>query len=149
VHSESSAQKIRASTSSISPASLSYYKDLQDFVSKVSEVCSTVEDGSGQKTLHIVVFLERLRDKTWADIKNVLSRYVNQASSLRYSVECFYYCLSALSEAAEKIGWPMPVNYPANSIEDRRAFEDAFSSLLKLQTMLAFALWIITSLFLL
>lgn len=33
----------------------------------------------------------------------------------------------------------MPVDYPAASAEDRRAFEDAFSNLLKLQAMLVFA----------
>jgi hypothetical protein len=43
---------------------------------------------------------------------------------------------SILSDTAEKIGWPMPVNYPAASAEDKRAFENAFSNLLKLQTML-------------
>jgi hypothetical protein len=45
---------------------------------------------------------------------------------------------SVLTNAAEKIGWPMPVDYLAVSAEDRKAFEDAFSNLLKLQTMLVF-----------
>jgi len=75
--SESSARLIRAVAPSISPASLSDYKALQDFVSKVSESCSTVENASGQQSLHVVLFLEKLRDKTWADIKSVLSRSVD------------------------------------------------------------------------
>ncbi|KAF8225806.1 hypothetical protein L208DRAFT_1425343 [Tricholoma matsutake] len=113
--SELSLLQIRATTSSVSLASLSDYQALQDFVSKVSEACSTVEDGSGQQSLHVVMFLEKLHDKTWADIKSAFS--------------------SLLSDAAEKIGWPMPVDYPAASAEDRRAFEDAFSNLLKLQAI--------------
>jgi hypothetical protein len=75
--SESSAQQICASTSSITPAALGDYKALQDFVSKVSEACSAVEDGAGQQSLHVVMFLEKLRDKTWADIKSAFSRYVD------------------------------------------------------------------------
>jgi len=45
---------------------------------------------------------------------------------------------SILSHAVEKIGWPMSVDYPAASAEDRNAFEDAFTNVLKLQTMLVF-----------
>lgn len=75
--SELSLLQIRATTSSVSLASLSDYKALQDFVSKVSEACSTVEDGSGQQSLHVVMFLEKLHDKTWADIKSAFSRYVD------------------------------------------------------------------------
>ena len=42
---------------------------------------------------------------------------------------------STLLAAAEKLQWPMTVNYAAAEPADRRAFETAFRNLLKLQTM--------------
>ncbi len=41
----------------------------------------------------------------------------------------------ALLEAAEKLKWPMKVDYASASPEDRKAFEIAFYNLLKLQTI--------------
>ncbi|RDB28861.1 RAD50-interacting protein 1 [Hypsizygus marmoreus] len=111
--SEGSTKQIHDSRVSISASSLSEYQALQLFVAKVSEACSKVEDGSGQQTLHLVQFLERIRDKTWGQIQGTLS--------------------SSLQAAAEKIGWPMPVDYPAASAKDRSSFEHAFRNLLKLQ----------------
>ena len=40
-----------------------------------------------------------------------------------------------LLEAAEKLKWPMKVDYASASPEDRKAFETAFYNLLKLQTI--------------
>ena len=40
-----------------------------------------------------------------------------------------------LLAAAEKLKWPMPVDYAAASFEDRREFEASFINLLKLQEM--------------
>lgn len=40
-----------------------------------------------------------------------------------------------LTTAAEKLGWPMSINYAAAALSDRKAFEDAFMNLLKLQNM--------------
>jgi len=40
-----------------------------------------------------------------------------------------------LTTAAEKLGWPMSINYAAVALSDRKAFEDAFMNLLKLQNM--------------
>lgn len=65
---------MHAAGSSVSSASLGQYRALQDFVAKVSEACTSVEDGSGQQTLHLVVFLNKVRDKTWLDMKGVLSK---------------------------------------------------------------------------
>ncbi|GLB36487.1 putative RINT-1 / TIP-1 family protein [Lyophyllum shimeji] len=111
--SELSAERIRGSKS-ISASSLAEYQTLQAFVAKVSEACSKVENGSSDQTLHLVQFLESIRDKTWADIRGTLS--------------------SSLNAAAEKIGWPMAVDYSSASAEDRAAFEYTFRNLLKLQT---------------
>jgi hypothetical protein len=41
----------------------------------------------------------------------------------------------SLTTVAEKLGWPMPVNYAVAAPSDRKAFEDAFMNLLRLQTM--------------
>ena len=43
--------------------------------------------------------------------------------------------LRTLLEAAEKLKWPMKVDYASASPEDRKAFETAFYNLLKLQTI--------------
>lgn len=42
-----------------------------------------------------------------------------------------------LLEAAEKLKWPLKVDYTAATSEDRRAFETSFGHLLKLQKMYA------------
>ena len=42
---------------------------------------------------------------------------------------------STLLEAAEKLKWPMKVDYSAASPEDRKAFETAFYNLVQLQSM--------------
>lgn len=42
---------------------------------------------------------------------------------------------SSLQTAAEKVGWPMPVDYHSASVEDRSVFENSFRNLLKLQKM--------------
>jgi hypothetical protein len=71
--SESAVEQIRASSSDIAESSVTEYKVLQDFVANVSKGCSGVEDGAGQQILQLVTFLGRVRDKTWADMKGVLS----------------------------------------------------------------------------
>lgn len=72
-HSESAVQQIRDSASL---TSLSEYEELQRFVSSVSRVCTKIEEVAGQQELHIITFLGNVRDKTWQDIKGVLSTYV-------------------------------------------------------------------------
>ncbi|KAJ3509803.1 hypothetical protein NLJ89_g5024 [Agrocybe chaxingu] len=49
------------------------FKALQSYVSQVADTFSTLEDESKQR-LNLVLFLEGLRDKAWADIKDVLFR---------------------------------------------------------------------------
>ncbi|KAF8213543.1 TIP-1 family-domain-containing protein [Mycena galopus ATCC 62051] len=115
--SEAAGDQIRLSptTAPFSSASVTEYQSLQEFVSKVSDACADVEDGTGKQTLNLVLFLEKIRDKCWADIKASLS--------------------SALLVASEKLGWPMPVDYIAASPQDRKDFERTFSDLLKLQNI--------------
>jgi hypothetical protein len=71
--SESAVQQIRASPSFITESSVTEYQALQDFVSNVSNGCSQVEDGVGSQALQLVSFLDTVRDKTWTDMKGVLS----------------------------------------------------------------------------
>jgi len=40
-----------------------------------------------------------------------------------------------LTAAAEKLGWPMSVNYATVAPSDKSAFEDAFVNVLKLQNV--------------
>ncbi|KAJ7071449.1 RINT-1 family protein [Mycena amicta] len=98
----------------LSQSSVTEYQALQRFVSKVAAVVADVEDGTGKQTLNLVTFLEKIRDKCWADIKSALS--------------------STLLAASENLGWPMPVDYAAASAEVRRSFEKAFTDLLRLQS---------------
>ncbi|GJE85916.1 RINT-1 family protein [Phanerochaete sordida] len=91
------------------------YEQLQAFVAKVSVAGKQVEDAAGQQKLHLVSFLESIQDRTWNDVKAVFS--------------------STLQTIAEKLQWPLPVNYAIASQEDRKAFESAFYNLLKLQSI--------------
>ncbi|KDQ54870.1 hypothetical protein JAAARDRAFT_160141 [Jaapia argillacea MUCL 33604] len=118
--SESSINQLRkAPTTPLSPTSLSSYQSLQSFVSSVSQACSDVEDGGesqgDEPKLHLILFLEKIRDRTWIDIKGVLA--------------------APLLEAAEKLKWPMRVDYISASPEDRKAFESAFLNILRLQSI--------------
>ncbi|EIN13385.1 hypothetical protein PUNSTDRAFT_129073 [Punctularia strigosozonata HHB-11173 SS5] len=99
----------------ISLSSLSEYRTLQSFVTSVSEKCEEVLDSTGVQSLHLTKFLEHLRRRTWSEIKDVLA--------------------APLLEAAEKLGWPMKVDYIAAKPQDRKAFEDAFMSMLKFQEL--------------
>ncbi|KAF9458336.1 TIP-1 family-domain-containing protein [Collybia nuda] len=113
--SEASVQQIRTVESSITSTSLGQYQLLQGFVSRVSDACAGLENDLEEQTLHLVSFLNKVRDKTWIDIKNTLSKI--------------------LTDAAEKIGWPMPVDYLSTSSEAQQYFEKAFLNLLKLQNL--------------
>lgn len=108
------------------------YQSLQEFVAKVSDACAGVEDGIGKQTLNLVLFLEKIRDKCWADIKGSLSAYVFR---LRRDFQHILFSYRSFLAASERLGWPMPVDYVAASPEDRKAFERAFRDLLKLQNM--------------
>lgn len=61
------------SSTTVSTSSVTVYRDLRKFVEKVAYACAHVEDGSGQQKLHVVEFLEKVRDRAWADIKGALS----------------------------------------------------------------------------
>ena len=65
------------SASVLTTASIAGYISLQDFVAKVSTTCSKAEVGNGNQNLHLVTFLNHLRDKTWADMKAILSKSVS------------------------------------------------------------------------
>jgi hypothetical protein len=121
---------MRASNSVTS--SVAEYKALQDFVATVKQSCSEIKDGSGQQNLQLVTFLESVRDRTWAGIRDVLSTWVVAGSA--QTVYDIIICRTLLA-ISEKLRWPMPVNYASASPEDRRAFESAFLNLLRLQTM--------------
>lgn len=123
------------STTTVSMSSVTVFQDLQDFVGKVTTACANVGDDDGQRELHIVKFLGKVRDRTWADIKAVFSRLVTLSSGTSQELTI---TLSVLTTAAEKIGWPMSINYAATTSSDRKALEDAFVNLLKLQTMCVF-----------
>ncbi|KAF7784590.1 hypothetical protein Agabi119p4_755 [Agaricus bisporus var. burnettii] len=112
--SESAISQIQSLTA-VSTSSVSVFQDLQNFVEKVATASTNVEGGHNGQKLHIVKFLEKIRDKTWADIKGVVS--------------------SELIATAEKIGWPMNINYGNTSPRDRESFEGAFVNLLNLQTI--------------
>ncbi|RPD81666.1 hypothetical protein L226DRAFT_527933 [Lentinus tigrinus ALCF2SS1-7] len=109
--SEAAVQQVRSS----STVSVTEYENLQAFVASVAAACGKVESVASQPDLHILAFLERVVERTWRDIKGTLS--------------------TTLLEAAEKLKWPTKVEYASVAPEDRKAFEDAFYNLLKLQTI--------------
>ncbi|KIK99787.1 hypothetical protein PAXRUDRAFT_822405 [Paxillus rubicundulus Ve08.2h10] len=112
--SESALSQMRRSVSPISAATTSEYGALQTFISDVTRACNAAEElGNPNGSLHLISFLQKVRDKTWADMTAVLS--------------------STLISASENLEWPSAVDYLAASKEDRTAFESAFSDLLRLQ----------------
>ncbi|KAG6331170.1 hypothetical protein ID866_7919 [Astraeus odoratus] len=114
VLSEAAVSQLRSSTSPISAASASQYATLQAFISDVTRACKAADDiGSSQGSLHIVSFLEKIREKTWADMKAILT--------------------TILLSASENINWPTAVDYLAASKDTRSKFELAFTDLLRLQ----------------
>ncbi|KAF8993873.1 RINT-1 family protein [Hymenopellis radicata] len=98
----------------ITESSISNYKELYHFAARVSDACSEVE-GDGKQSVNLVNFLEKLRDKTWSDIKSTFT--------------------TTLLSVAEKLKWPMPMTYFSSPEEDRHAFERAFRNLLELQIL--------------
>ncbi|OBZ79146.1 RAD50-interacting protein 1, partial [Grifola frondosa] len=109
--SEAAVEQIQSS----SAVTVTEYEALQRFVISARTACAEVQDVVGQQKLHILDFLEEIRARTWRNMKGVLS--------------------TSLLSAAEKLHWPIPVDYVSAAVEDRRAFESAFSNLLKLQTI--------------
>ncbi|KAE9384737.1 hypothetical protein BT96DRAFT_1026812 [Gymnopus androsaceus JB14] len=88
------------------------FQALQAFVSSAANACSSA-GGVGKQKLHPVGFLERVRDRTWVNIKKRLPL--------------------PLLDTAEQLRWPMPVDY-GNARQDKRtAFEHAFICSLQLQ----------------
>ncbi|KAH7915139.1 TIP-1 family-domain-containing protein [Hygrophoropsis aurantiaca] len=115
--SEAAVSQMRASPSPTTIASTSKYKTLQAFVEEVSSICGQVGNlgGGESSTLHLVTLLQQIQDKTWADMKGILS--------------------TSLIAALEKLNWPMLSDYPTVPANDRKAFETAFTNLLALQEM--------------
>ncbi|CDO70227.1 hypothetical protein BN946_scf184942.g27 [Trametes cinnabarina] len=109
--SEAAVEDVRSSTTVRVPQ----YEKLQEFVASVSAACTKVEAVASQPDLHLIGFLEGVVEQTWRDIKGVFS--------------------SRLLEAAEKLKWPLKVDYAAAALEDRKAFEKAFGDLLSLQSI--------------
>ena len=131
-HSEAAIAQTSSLKSSevLTPASLEKYSALQNYVAQVDEYCSSVEDASGQQKLHLVSFLEEVREKTWSYIKQTMSTCVDPDVLLR-----FLTIYSALLDVAEQLKWPMAVDWVSASKETRKMFEHAFHNLLRLQDM--------------
>ncbi|KAJ3552815.1 hypothetical protein NM688_g3951 [Phlebia brevispora] len=94
---------------------ITHYEELQKFAASVTDACSQAQDASGQQQLHVAAALERIKEQTWSEVKAAFT--------------------STLVDASERLKWPMPVDYTAASPADRKAFEDSFYNLLKLQTI--------------
>jgi len=72
--SEGALSQLRDAPSPISSSSTSEYNSLSGFVNNVVQTCNAVQDvGSVEQSLHLVTFVRRIRDKTWSDIKGILS----------------------------------------------------------------------------
>ena len=74
-----------------SSASLADYKSLNDFVSRVSQTTEQVKAGAGEQPPRLVTLLEEIRDRTWADIRGIMTEFVwvlfsNHGSALMSSI---------------------------------------------------------------
>ncbi|PVG00291.1 hypothetical protein CPB86DRAFT_805974 [Serendipita vermifera] len=95
---------------------LSGFVALRDFVSKVSNLCgkSSAKPAPGEESdIGLVSFLESLRDRTWSDIKIILSQ--------------------TLITYAETLKWPGEVDWNSAPPDIRQDFITAFLKLSKLQ----------------
>lgn len=78
--SESALSQIRNSSSPITTATTSNYQALLAFVNGVRHSCSVVEDICDlHGSLNLTSFLEKICDKTWADMKATLFSYVTSS----------------------------------------------------------------------
>ncbi|KAF8592034.1 hypothetical protein K439DRAFT_1650556 [Ramaria rubella] len=126
--SEAAVDEVRGTLSSSEGQTFSFsclkqYRLLQSFVITVSSRCVEVENPPqiqpfssttyGEQPLKFVSFLFKVRDRTWSDIKHVLT--------------------SALLAAAERMGWPQPIEYSSVPPQDRALFELKFLDLIRLQ----------------
>ncbi|KAJ8596789.1 hypothetical protein M405DRAFT_756987 [Rhizopogon salebrosus TDB-379] len=112
--SEGALSQLRDAPSPISTSSTSEYCRLSAFVNNVVQTCNAVQEaGSVEQSLHLVTFVRRIRDKTWSDMRGVLS--------------------AKLSSMLDNLKWPMTIDYPVVSVHDRKSFESAFKDLIFLQ----------------
>lgn len=74
--------------------------------------------------------VDGVREKTWAGLKEVMSKYANPLDiALRVIVLIF----RNLIQAAEALKWPTKIIYPNVPAAQRRAFERGYQDLLYLQ----------------
>jgi RAD50-interacting protein 1 len=73
-HSESAVRHLTEAPESVSSrhGAIRTYQTLQDFVASVASQCESAEAPESQQ-LHLISFLESLRDKTWNDLKATLT----------------------------------------------------------------------------
>lgn len=70
--SERALSQVRDSGSPITEAATSRYQALLAFINDVRRSCSLVEEVDNSRgSPNLISFLERLRDKTWGDIKAI------------------------------------------------------------------------------
>ena len=60
----------------LSSASLTAYKSLNGFVSRVSEITEQIKIAREEQPLRLVTLLAEIRDEAWADIKGVMAEFV-------------------------------------------------------------------------
>ena len=72
LHSEGAVEEAK-NTTRVTNDSMDSYRALQTYVATITRSSSPNEAGSAYQRLNLITFLEVLRDKTWNDIKSVLS----------------------------------------------------------------------------
>ena len=86
----------------MSSESMNSYQALQGYVSNLVQSLSTVEEESSNQRLNLAKFLEQVRDKTWVNIKLVLSTLV--ALSLLFCALISTILLQHLGHSCRKTG---------------------------------------------
>jgi hypothetical protein len=76
VCSESSVNHLTKSSTplSLSHQAITEYQALDSFVTSVLDACKNVEDSMSSQKLHLVTFLEGIRDRTWNELKSALAK---------------------------------------------------------------------------
>jgi hypothetical protein len=83
--------------------------------------------------------IEGVREKTWAGLKGVMSKYVLSPSLKSWLMG------RNLIIAAEAMKWPTKIIYPSVPANQRRAFERAYQDLLYLQAEYAFPFFLFSA----
>jgi hypothetical protein len=108
-----------------SPSPLSVLGRYRDLCEIVADLKRDLPAG-----MTLLGVIDGVREKTWAGLKEVMSKYAHLSIN---RMKCRELTSRNLIQAAETLKWPLKIIYPNIPAAQRRAFERGFQDLLYLQ----------------